>query len=133
MPKEHFSKFSYSLLPQSVWNLLNVLQVFRPILVEDEDVIQIHHNKILGEISQDIVHHPHEICWGIYQAKGHDQPFKKTFFGLEGILPCINMLYWDLVVARLQINLIEVFGTLELVQEIVNLGNLVSVPYCDFI
>jgi hypothetical protein len=89
-----------------------MLQVFHPILVEDEDVIQIHHHKIIGERPQDIIHHPHESCWGIFQAKGHDQPFKNTFFGLEGSLPYIGLLYWDLVVAGLQINLTEVFSPL---------------------
>jgi hypothetical protein len=110
-----------------------MLQVFHPTLVEDEDVIQIHHHKIIGERPQDIIHHPHESCWGICQAKGHDQPFKNTFFGLEGSLPYIGLLYWDLVVAGLQINLTEVFPPLELVKEIVNLGNWVPVPDCDFI
>jgi hypothetical protein len=89
-----------------------MLQVFCPTLVEDEDVIQIHHHKRIGKRLQDIIHHPHESCQGICQAKGHDQPFKKTIFGLEGSLPYINMLYWDLVVTRLQINLIEVFPPL---------------------
>jgi hypothetical protein len=57
-----------------------MLQVFHPSLVVDEDVIQIHHYKIIGERPQDIIHHPHESCWGIFQTKGHDQPFKNTFF-----------------------------------------------------
>jgi hypothetical protein len=57
-----------------------MLQVFFPSLVVDEDVIQIHHQKIISERSQDIIHHPHESFWGIRQTKGHDQPFKKTFF-----------------------------------------------------
>jgi hypothetical protein len=97
-----------------------MLQVFYPLLIEDEDVIQIHHQKIIGERPQDIVHHPHEIFWGIFQAKGHDQPFfffqrkniinssvlmtnhtKKHFFGLEGSISYIGILYWDLVVAEL--------------------------------
>jgi hypothetical protein len=86
-----------------------MLQVFHPTLDEDEVVIQIHHHKIIGKRPQDIVQHPHESCWGICQAKGHDQPFKNTFFGLEGSLPYINLIYWDLVVAGLQINLTEVF------------------------
>ena len=66
------------MLAQGVQNLLNLLQVFRPIIVEDEDVIQTHHHKRVGEIPQDIIHHPHESCWGIFQAKNHEQPFKKT-------------------------------------------------------
>jgi hypothetical protein len=61
-------------------NLLNMLQVFRPSLVVDEDVIQIHQYKSIGEWLQDIAHHPHESCWSICQSKWHDQPFKNTFF-----------------------------------------------------
>jgi predicted metalloenzyme YecM len=65
--------------PQGVQNLLNMLQVFLTRLVVNHNVIQIHHYKIIGEWSQDIVHHPHESGWSIFQAKGHDQPFKNTF------------------------------------------------------
>jgi hypothetical protein len=107
--------------------------VFHPILVEHEDVIQICHHKRIGERPQDIIYHPHEIFWGIFQAKGHDQPFKKTFFGLEGSLPYISLIYWDLLVVVLQINLTEIFGPLQLVKEIFNLGNWVPIPDCDFI
>jgi hypothetical protein len=64
---------------QGVQNLLNMLQVFVPSLVVNENVIQIHHYKSIGEWSQDIVHNPHESGWGIFQTKGHDQPFKKAF------------------------------------------------------
>jgi hypothetical protein len=110
-----------------------MLQVFRLTLAKDEDVIQINHHKRIGERPQGIIHNPHESCWGIFQVKGHDQPFKKTFFGIEGSLPYINLLYWDLVVARLQVNLTEVFYPLELVKEIVNSMNLVPIPDCDFI
>jgi hypothetical protein len=66
-------------LPQGVQNLLNMLQVFCPRFVVNENVIQIHHYKSIGEWSQDIVHHPHESGWRICQTKGHDQPFKKAF------------------------------------------------------
>jgi hypothetical protein len=100
-----------------------MLQVFLPTLVEDEDFIQIHHHKIIGERPQDIAHHPHESCWDIFQSKGHDQPFENTFFGLEGSIPYNGLLYWDLVVAGLQINITEVFSPLELVKEIVNSWN----------
>jgi hypothetical protein len=43
-----------------------MLQVFRPTLDEDKDVIQIHHHKRIGEKAKDIVHHPYESCWGIH-------------------------------------------------------------------
>jgi hypothetical protein len=57
-----------------------MLQVFCTSLDVDEDVIQMHHHETISERLQDIIHHPLEICWGIFQTKGHDQPFKKTFF-----------------------------------------------------
>jgi hypothetical protein len=36
-----------------------MLQVFLPNIVEDEDVIEIHHHKIIDERLQYIFHHPH--------------------------------------------------------------------------
>jgi hypothetical protein len=36
------------------------------------------------------------------------------------------------VVAELQINLTKVLGSLELVEKVVNLGNWVPIPDCDF-
>jgi len=56
-----------------------MLQVFGPCLVVNENFIQMHHYKRIVECSQDIVHHPHESGWSIFQTKGHDQPFKKAF------------------------------------------------------
>jgi hypothetical protein len=73
------------------------------------------------------MHNAHEICWGIRQTKGNDQPFKNTFFGLEGSFPYICLLYWDLMVEILHINLTEVFGPIELVKEVMNLVNRVLV------
>jgi hypothetical protein len=77
---EFFQVSIWILLSQSVQNLLNMLQVFCHSLVVDEDVIQLHHHKIISERLQDNIHHPHESCRGIFQTKGHDQPFKKTLF-----------------------------------------------------
>jgi hypothetical protein len=95
-----------------VQKLLNILQVFYPILVVYEDAIQIHHHKIIGERQQDIFHHPHGSCWGIRQTKGNDQPFKNIFFGFEGSFPYIYMLYWDLMVAKFRLILLKYFSPL---------------------
>jgi hypothetical protein len=56
-----------------------MLQVFGPSLAVNYNVIQVHHYKIIGQWSQDIIHHPHESGWSILQTKEHDQPFKKAF------------------------------------------------------
>jgi hypothetical protein len=42
------------------------------------------------------------------------------------------MLYWDLVVAKLQVNLAKKLGSLELVKKVVNSGNWILIPDCDF-
>jgi hypothetical protein len=123
----------YLVLLQGVKNLLNMLQMFCPSLFVNENVIQIHHYKIIGEWSQDIVHDPHESGWKICQYKGHDQPFENTFLGLEGGLPYICLFYRDLVVDKLHININEVFGPCELIKEVIDLGNQVPVSNCDFI
>jgi hypothetical protein len=53
--------------------------------------------------------------------------------GLEGNFPYIYLFYWDLMVARLRINLIEVFSPLDLIKDIVNSRNQVLVPDYDFV
>jgi hypothetical protein len=110
-----------------------MLQAFLPFIVVDEDVIQIHHHKIIGEMPQDIIHYLHESCWDIIQTKEHDQPFKNAFFGIESIFPYICLLYWDLMVIKLKINCTEVFVPLELAREIIDLRNHVLVIDFDFI
>jgi hypothetical protein len=100
-----------------------MLQVFGSSLVVNDNVIHIHHYKIIGEWSQDIVHHPHESGWSIFQTKVHDQPFKKAFLWLKGYFPYICLFYQELVVARLQINLSEVFFPCELIKEVIDSGN----------
>jgi hypothetical protein len=52
-------------LPKSVQNMLNMLQVVLPSNTEDEDVIQIYRHKRVGEGSQYIIHQPHKTGWCI--------------------------------------------------------------------
>jgi hypothetical protein len=56
MSKEHFSKLVYSCatataVEYGVQNLLNMVKVFLPSLVVNENVIQIHHYKSISEWS----------------------------------------------------------------------------------
>ena len=74
-----------------------------------------------------------KLCRSIREAKWHYSALKMTVSGPEGSLPFICLFYRDLVVARLLINITEVFGPHELIKEVVDLGNRVSVSDCDFI
>jgi hypothetical protein len=78
-----------------------MLHVLLPISTKDEDVIHIYHHKIVGEVSQYIIHQPHESCWCICKSKGHDLPFKETLFIFEIYLPYISQFDGKLVVAGL--------------------------------
>jgi hypothetical protein len=61
-----------------------MLQVFGPSLVVNENVIQIHHYKSIGEWSQDIVHHPHESGWRAFvKPKGMTNHSKRPSFDLK--------------------------------------------------
>jgi hypothetical protein len=120
-------------LSQGAQDLLNVLQIFLLGFSKDEDVIPIYDQKGVCEWSQYIIHHPHEFSWGISQDRIHEKPLKDIFFKLEGYLPYINFLNRHLVVARLQINITEKFGSLELIKEIFNLRDGVLVFYCDLL
>lgn len=90
------------MLSKSVEDLLNVLQVFHPNFVENEDAIYIYDHKVICVWPQDVIHWPHEICGRISQTKMHDQTFKKTLFRWEGSLPKIGLFYWDLVLSWIQ-------------------------------
>jgi hypothetical protein len=87
------------MLMHSASDLFNVLQMFFPSFVEYEDFIQTYDHKRVYEGPQDIIHHPHECCLSISQAKKHDQPLKREFSTLEGSLSYTNLFNRDLVVA----------------------------------
>lgn len=131
--KGAFSQVSTQrVLSQSVKNLSNILQVLFSSLVEDEDIIKIYNHQYVGERPQDVIHQPHESCGGIRQIERHDQPIEKTLHGLESGLPHIYGFYQNLVIIKLKIYIIEVFGPLEMVQKVINLWNWVPVLKYDF-
>jgi hypothetical protein len=66
------------------------------------------------------------------KTKGMTNHSKRPSFDLKD-LPHIYLFYRDLVVARLQINLTELFIPRELIKEVVDSGNRVPVSDCDFI
>jgi hypothetical protein len=66
-------------------------------------------------------------------GKGHDQPFKETFFGFESCIPYISLLDGNLVVVILHVNIVEELVPLELVKKVINSGNWVPVHDCDFV
>jgi len=102
-------------LSQGLEDLSDMVYVLFPTLTEDQDVVQVHYHERVGKGPQDIVHQLHEGCGAIRQLKRHDQPFRKALLELEGNLPHIGRFNWYLMITRLQVNLAEIFASLELV------------------
>jgi hypothetical protein len=71
------------MLPHGARDMVNALQMFSQSFVEDKYIIKIYDHEIIYEQPHDIVHHPHESCWSIFQAKRHDQQLEKALFRLE--------------------------------------------------
>ena len=110
MSKVHFSKLAHNLCCRSVLRtLLDVVEVLFPSLVEDQDVIQVHYYKLVGDWMQYVVNQPHECCGSICQLERHDEPFEKSLLGFEGSLPHIRRLDLYLVIPGLQVNLAKIF------------------------
>jgi len=63
-----------------------------------------------------LYHYNIKIVGGIYQLEGHNQPFKKAFLGFKGSHPHICMLYWNMVITILHIDLSAILDPLELVE-----------------
>jgi hypothetical protein len=73
-----------------------------------------------------------KVAWEFVKPKGTTIHSKIPSLYLKVFFHTSFFFYWDLVVARLQVNLTEVLGSLELVKKVINFGNWVLIPDCDF-
>jgi hypothetical protein len=64
-----------------------------------------------------------KVVGAFVKPKGMTSHFVETFFRLEGCLPDISWFDGNLVVARIQVNLVEEIFPLELVKKVINHGN----------
>jgi hypothetical protein len=74
-----------------------------------------------------------KVAGAFVKPKGMTNHSKRPSFDLKVVFHTSVLFYRDLVVARLQINLTEVFGPHELIKEVIDSGNRVPVSDCDFI
>ena len=93
--------------------------MFLQCLSENEDVVQIdHYYTFRDEVFKDPVHHSLEGSRTIGQAKEHDKWFIKASVGLESGFPFITFLHLDIIKTPMDIELSEVPGPLQLVDEL---------------
>jgi hypothetical protein len=74
-----------------------------------------------------------KVAGAFVKPKGMTNHSKRPSFDLKAIFHTSVCSIEDLVVARLQINLTEVFGPRDLIKEVVYSRNRVPVSDCDFI
>jgi hypothetical protein len=74
-----------------------------------------------------------KVTGDFFKPKGMTNPSKRPSFDLKVVFHTFVCSIENLVVAKLQINLIEVFGPRELIKEVIDSENWVQVSNCDFI
>ena len=79
------------------------------------------------------IHHRHECSRRALESKGHHQPLKETVACGEGGLGHVLVGDSNLKIPTCKIQLREVPGSLQLVQQLVYEGQWVTVPHCKVI
>jgi len=107
-------------LAQTLEHRLDMLQMLGPCRTIDQYIIKKYKDEPMEERLEDVVHKSLECCGRIRQAKGHHQELIVAPMSSERRLRDIIRMHPDLVVAAAEIDLGEVAGALELVEELVN-------------
>ncbi|KAG5348964.1 hypothetical protein C0989_006843, partial [Termitomyces sp. Mn162] len=85
------------------------------------------HYALCYEVLEDVVHHSLEGGGAVGESKEHNEQLKQSLVGLEGSLPLISFLNAHIVVTPLDVQFSEVSCTLEVVDELGDEGERVTV------
>jgi hypothetical protein len=91
---------------------VDVLEVFRPCLAVDEDVIKEHKHRLAQIGAEDVVHEGLKGRRSVGEAKQHDQELIVSLVCPERRLLNISGVHAHLVVARAQVELGEEVGAM---------------------
>jgi hypothetical protein len=98
---------------------------------EDKDIVQVDSDLALNDqVSEDRVHEGLEGGRRVGESEEHDKRFKESLVGGEGSLPFLDT---DVVVSPTNVELGEVLGALESVDDIRDEGERVPVLDCDLV
>src|SRR6266481_1795226 len=118
-------------LSESCEDSSDVVAVFLDRVREDQDVIEVNNDEEVGHVLENIVHEVLKSSRGIGESHGHDQELKRAIACSECGLPLMTSSDADIVVACMQIKLGVDLGRAELVDEVSNEGDWVSIPSSD--
>ncbi|GBG72569.1 hypothetical protein CBR_g12139 [Chara braunii] len=116
--KSTFAKLSGELLlAEDGKYLLDMLKVGLEGGTEDKDVVEVDHDTKFKEITEDVVDGGLEHLWGICEAKRHHKELVMPKARAEGGLVGMFLVNADLVEATAEVNLGEVFGSMEAIKK----------------
>ncbi|KAG5335022.1 hypothetical protein C0989_002454, partial [Termitomyces sp. Mn162] len=94
----------------------------------DEDVVKVYtHYALCYEVLEDVIHHGLKGGGAIGESKEHNEQLKQSLIGPEGSLPLISFLNVHIVVTPPDVQFSEVLCTLEVVDELRDEGEGVTV------
>ena len=105
---------------QAFKHLLDMRAVLSSGLAIDQDVIHIHKNTLVQEVSKQQVHAALEVCRCVLEAKSHDVELKGPITTCKGCLKPIRLLYRNLMIAIPQIKFAEVLCTTQPCKHLIN-------------
>ena len=112
-------------------HFVHCLMVLRKSLIEHEDVVhEADGTPLVDEVSEDIIHHGLEHCWGVAEAKEHDKWLIQPTVCPEGCLIFVSLLNMDIVETPLQVEFGEVLGSSQSVQNVQDEWQWVGVLHC---
>src|SRR3954468_2502477 len=111
------------MLSQEGEDLSDVFAVFCVGLAEDEDVIDVHDDRLVKEGAEDVLDQGLERGGGVGETEWHHLVLVVAIAGAEGGLLDIILVDSDLVVTPTQVDLGEHLGTKEPVSEVVDEGD----------
>src|SRR6266404_5320139 len=87
--------------------------------MKDEDIIKVNNNMaLIKEVFKNVIHEGLEGGWGIAEAKGHDEWFKYAQRCFKSSFPLVFMTDTNVVVSPTDVELGEVAGVMQLVNEV---------------
>ena len=100
---------------------------------EYQDIVQIHTNTLVKVSPKDAIHSVREHRRSVYKSKRQNPPLKFAKVSVERSLGDIRLLQLELMVPRRQVKHAKVFGTREVVNQVINAWRCKLVFYSDFV
>ena len=126
----HFSAKDLGCVAEPLEDLSEAGEVLFPSSGEDNDIVKVEEAGFPVESNQDSIHEAGEGSRSVAEAKRYLIKFKKLAAACtEGSLLLILILYGDLPVPAFQVEIGEPASTMQSVEEVVDVGNGVSVLY----